>query len=809
MKHAIRHIHFVGVGGSGMSGIAEVLLNLGYTISGSDLAQSATLRRLEGLGIRTFVGHDAANIAGADAVVTSTAVKADNAEVMAAREKRIPVVPRAMMLAELMRLKQGIAIAGTHGKTTTTSLVASVLAAANLDPTFVIGGRLNSAGANAQLGSGDYIVVEADESDASFLNLLPVMAVVTNIDADHMETYGHDFGRLKKAFVDFLHRMPFYGVAILCTDDAAVRDIVTEVSCPVTSYGFGPEAQVRAVNVRPVGAQMHFTAQRRNGVTLPDLDIVLNLPGEHNVRNALAAIAVAVELERARRSRVPGPGRLHRRGPPLPALRRSARREHGTGQLHADRRLRPPSGRDGRDHRGGARRLSRPPAGAGLPAASLHPHAGLLRGFREGDRPGRRGAAVRGVCRRRSADRGCRWPLDDARVARGGQGRAGVRGRDRGHAARHPGQRARRRRGDLHGRGFHRRGAGTRGRAGCRRVAGRQQHRKNDARREGDMSAAIDPRSMGKTAVLFGGDSAEREISIMSGTGVLEALRSRGVDAHAFDPAERDLVELRREGFARCFIALHGRHGEDGTVQGALELLGVPYTGSGVMASSVAMDKVMTKRIWQADGLPTPRYVRLAADQQSREQVRAVPDLLGLPLIVKPPREGSSIGVTKVQGYSQMQDAVALSVRYDPDVLCEEFIDGEEVTCAVLGSGLAAVALPVVRIAAPEGAYDYQNKYFTDDVKYHCPAGLSDAEEHEIRRLALAAYHQLGCRGWGRADFMIRASDRKPFLLEMNTSPGMTSHSLVPMSARAAGIAYEDLCLRVLASATLDAKAGA
>jgi D-alanine-D-alanine ligase len=314
----------------------------------------------------------------------------------------------------------------------------------------------------------------------------------------------------------------------------------------------------------------------------------------------------------------------------------------------------------------------------------------------------------------------------------------------------------------------------------------------------------VDPKSLGKVAVLLGGSSAEREISLMSGTGVLQALLSRGVDAHAFDPAERELFELKRDGFDRCFIALHGRHGEDGTVQGALELLGIPYTGSGVMSSSVAMDKVMTKRIWQADGLPTPRYVRLAFDQQSREQVMAVPDVLGLPVIVKPPREGSSIGVTKVEGYSQMQDAVTLAVRYDPDVLCEEFIEGEEVTCALLGSGLDAVALPVVRIAAPEGAYDYQNKYFTDEVKYHCPSGLPEAEEHEIRRIALAAYHQLGCRGWGRADLMIRASDRKPFLLEMNTSPGMTSHSMVPMSARAAGIAYEDLCLRVLAFASLD-----
>ncbi|MDH4451073.1 MAG: UDP-N-acetylmuramate--L-alanine ligase [Rhodoferax sp.] len=296
MKHAVKHIHFVGIGGSGMSGIAEVLSNLGYTISGSDLADNATTRRLAGLGITTYVGHAAHHVRGADAVVTSTAVQSDNPEVIRAREMKIPIVPRALMLAELMRLKQGIAIAGTHGKTTTTSLVASVLAEAGLDPTFVIGGRLNSAGANARLGSGEHIVVEADESDASFLNLLPVMAVVTNIDADHMETYGHDFGKLKKAFVDFLHRMPFYGTAILCTDDPAVRDICEQVTCPITSYGFNEGAEVRAVNVRAVHGQMHFTVQRRNGVVLPDIDVVLNLPGLHNVLNALSAIAVAVEL---------------------------------------------------------------------------------------------------------------------------------------------------------------------------------------------------------------------------------------------------------------------------------------------------------------------------------------------------------------------------------------------------------------------------------------------------------------------------------------------------------------------------------
>ncbi|OIQ77740.1 UDP-N-acetylmuramate--L-alanine ligase [mine drainage metagenome] len=296
MKHAIHHIHFVGIGGAGMSGIAEVLLNLGYAISGSDLSDSAAVRSLRAAGARVAIGHDAAHVADADAVVVSTAVGADNPEVREARARRIPVVPRAVMLAELMRLKRGIAIAGTHGKTTTTSLVASVLAEAGLDPTFVIGGRLNRAGSHAKLGQGEYIVVEADESDASFLNLLPVMAVVTNIDADHMDTYGHDLARLRQSFVEFVGRLPFYGAAILCVDDPGVRAIMPLLSKPITAYGLGEDAQVRAVDVRADGTRMHFRVLRRNGVVLPELEVTLNLPGVHNVRNALAAIAVAAEL---------------------------------------------------------------------------------------------------------------------------------------------------------------------------------------------------------------------------------------------------------------------------------------------------------------------------------------------------------------------------------------------------------------------------------------------------------------------------------------------------------------------------------
>jgi UDP-N-acetylmuramate--alanine ligase len=293
MKHKIKNIHFVGIGGSGMSGIAEVLLNLGYKVTGSDLGSNAATQRLESLGATVMLGHAAQNVADADAVVTSTAVQQDNPEVLAARAAQVPVVPRAIMLGELMRLKRGIAIAGTHGKTTTTSLVASVLAQGGLDPTFVIGGRLNSAGANAKLGSGEYIVAEADESDASFLNLSPMIEVITNIDADHMETYEHDFEKLKLAFVQFTHRLPFYGRAMLCIDDPHVRAIIPQVSKPVTTYGFHADAQVRAVNAHAVGLQMHFRVIQQG---YPDTEFVLNQPGLHNVQNACSAIAIAREI---------------------------------------------------------------------------------------------------------------------------------------------------------------------------------------------------------------------------------------------------------------------------------------------------------------------------------------------------------------------------------------------------------------------------------------------------------------------------------------------------------------------------------
>ena len=313
---------------------------------------------------------------------------------------------------------------------------------------------------------------------------------------------------------------------------------------------------------------------------------------------------------------------------------------------------------------------------------------------------------------------------------------------------------------------------------------------------------AIDVKALGKVAVLMGGRSAEREVSLMSGGGVLAALQSKGVDAHAFDPAERDMGELRREGFSRAFIALHGRYGEDGTVQGALELMGIPYTGPGVMASSVAMDKLMTKRIWLAEGLPTPAWRQV----HSADETRAAFEALGAPMIVKPVREGSTIGLTKVTSIEQCEAAYALASGQDPMVMCEQFIAGDEVTCPVLGAGAQARALPLIRIVAPGGNYDYQNKYFTDDTQYLVPCGLPEGEEAAIQAIVLKAFQVLHCRGWARADVMIDARTRKPYLLEINTSPGMTGHSLVPMSARATGLSYEDLCLSVLAAAATDSK---
>lgn len=415
MKHKVKNIHFVGIGGSGMSGIAEVLVTLGYNVSGSDLGSNAVTQRLVDMGATVHQGHDASYIGNADAVVTSTAVKEDNPEVIAARARKIPIVPRAVMLGELMRLKRGIAIAGTHGKTTTTSLVASVLAEGGLDPTFVIGGRLTAAGANAKLGSGEYLVAEADESDASFLNLTPMIEVITNIDADHMETYEHDFEKLKQAFVHFTHRLPFYGRAMLCIDDPHVRAIIPQVTKPVTTYGFAEDAEVRAVNARAVGTQMHFTVLQEG---FPDLDIVLNQPGMHNVQNACSAVAIAREIgvpDTATQAGLAGFAGVGRR---FTKYGEVAIPSGGSFTLVDDFGHHPI---EMEVTTAAARRLSGPPPAAGFPAAPLQPHARPVRGLRESPEHRRRAGPVRCLCSGRGADRGSRRPCPGARDPRARQ----------------------------------------------------------------------------------------------------------------------------------------------------------------------------------------------------------------------------------------------------------------------------------------------------------------------------------------------------------------------------------------------------
>jgi UDP-N-acetylmuramate--L-alanine ligase len=465
MKHKVHRIHFVGIGGAGMSGIAEVLLNLGYQVSGSDGASNAATQRLADMGASVFLGHAAEHVRDADVLVISSAIRDDNPEVVAARDRHIPVVARAMMLAELMRFKQGIAIAGTHGKTTTTSLIASVLNEAGLDPTFVIGGKLLAAGANARLGQGEWLVAEADESDASFLHLSPVVSVVTNIDADHMETYGHDFERLKGAFVEFLHRLPFWGMAILCADDPVVRALLPRIIKPVMTYGTTDDCAIQATDIRAEDGRMRFTALR-NGVRSP-IAITLNMPGMHNVLNALAAIAVAWELQvpdaavQRALANFSGVGRRFQRYGEITL---------GWAGLHPHRRLRPPPGGNARHPGRGARRLPGSPPGAGLPAPPLHPHPGPVRGLRPGVVPGGRGAAHRGLRRQRTAHRRRRRPRPGPGRARGRQGGTGVR-RRRERPARQPGGfHPGRRRGADHGRRLHRPGARQVGGPGnCRR----------------------------------------------------------------------------------------------------------------------------------------------------------------------------------------------------------------------------------------------------------------------------------------------------------------------------------------------------
>ena len=790
MKFLVNHLHFVGIGGAGMSGIAEVLLNLGYVVSGSDIAASPVTERLQSLGARISLGHDKKNIRGADAVIVSSAVKADNPEVTAARELDIPVVPRAVMLAELMRLRRGIAIAGAHGKTTTTSLTASLLAAGGLDPTFVIGGKLNSAGANARLGTGEFLVAEADESDASFLNLTPVIAAVTNIDEDHMDTYGHDFEKLKSAFVDFLGRLPFYGVAVLCMDDDNVRSIRPRVTKPVIGYGLSHDATVRAIDVTADGTRMRFTVLRPDH---PPLPVVLNLPGVHNVRNALAAVAIATLA-----------------GVKDEDIKRGLAEFKGVGRRFAQWGDIPIQDADGRIT--GTFTL--------IDDYGHHPHemAATLAAVR-GAWPGRR-IVVAFQPHRYSRTRDCFNDfvkvLEDvdgvvlANVYPAGE--APIPGADSHHLAEaiKASGRSEPVVADVDQVPDAVRSLVEPGDVVVTMGAQLAVRRRNSLvvsdgikNRSLQMTQAEEPR-LERVVVLEGGISSEREVSLLSGRGVKEALASKGLEVESWDPAVDSVGGLEEGAYDAAFIALHGTLGEDGSVQGLLNCIGLPYTGPGVTASAIAMDKELTKNIWRANGISVPAGVRLTAAASDAELERAIAEFGADGVVVKPGHDGSSIGVTKIDrdalSLHSLRAALNAAAERDAlEVLVEEYIHGREFTVAILDGK----ALPVIEICAPEGSYDFQNKYYTDVVRYECPAKLPEASAKALAAACEKAFAVLGCRGWSRVDALERA-DGTFALLEINTSPGMTPHSLVPMAARAVGLSYADLCLRVLGLARTD-----
>lgn len=773
----VRHIHFVGIGGAGMGGIAEVLANEGYQISGSDLAPNPVTQQLSQLGATIYFNHRPENVRDASVVVVSSAISADNPEIVAAHEARIPVIRRAEMLAELMRFRHGIAIAGTHGKTTTTAMVSSIYAEAGLDPTFVNGGLVKAAGVHARLGHSRYLIAEADESDASFLHLQPMVAIVTNIEADHMDTYHGDFENLKQTFINFLHNLPFYGRAVMCVDDPVIRELLPRVGRQITTYGFSDDADVRVEDYRQVGAQGHFRLVRQDKAIL---QVTLNAPGRHNALNAAAAVAVATE-----------------EGIDDRAILRALESFQGTGRRFdflgefplAEVNGKPGSAMliDDYGHHPTEVDATIKAARAGWPDKNLvmvfQPHRYtrtrdlyddfanvltqvdallMLDVYPAGEAP-IPGADSRSLCR---TIRG-RGKVDPILVPDSTQAAEMLASVLTGN--------------DL----VLVQGAGNIGKI-ARHLAEIKLIPQKRRR-----SAMVD-----KIAVLFGGTSAEREVSLNSGAAVLAGLREGGVDAHPVDPRDVDITQLKKQGFKKAFIALHGRGGEDGTLQGLLELIQLPYTGSGVMASAISMDKLRSKWLWQGAGLPVAPWVALTRAQFAaglstdvEQQIAA----LGLPVIIKPSREGSSVGMSKVSESCDLASALALAFQHDDEVLVEKWLSGPEFTVAIVGEEI----LPSIRIQAAGTFYDYEAKYLSDETQYFCPGFEDPARESAIQNLVLKAWNVLGCKGWGRIDVMLD-SDGQFYLLEANTSPGMTSHSLVPMAARQAGMSFSQLVVRIL-----------
>lgn len=764
----IRSFHFVGAGGAGMSAIAYMLLKKGYQVSGSDLHASETTARLSNSGAIIYLGHSAANLADVGAIVLSSAIRSDNPEVVEARRRGLPVFHRADILAGLMNQCDGIAVAGSHGKTTTTSMIAFLLEKAGLDPNVLIGGDLDAIGGNAKVGTSRFLVAEADESDGSFLKFTPQIAVVTNIENDHMDHYGSE-EEIRKAFVQFLNQVKPEGFAVIGIDSPAVKLAAASVSIPCVTYGLTEDADYTAANIACCGTETAFEV-RLHGRPLGRVSI--GVPGRHNVMNCLACIAVGMHLgiPFARIVDImPGFGGAKRRfqtkGKAGGVWVVDDYGHHPTEILTTLQGAK--SATTGRvvclfqPHRYSRTQLLAREFGKAFSPADVLVLTDI---YPAGEEPiaGISGETILQEVRRQTgqnvhycpdaaAVEDCVFPLL--------------------------------RSGDL----LITMGAGNIYQVGERIV---ERLTKNS------LEAIHMQRK--KIGVLMGGPSAEREVSLNTGKAILAALLEKGYAAVGIDLDPAHFVEqLRGNGIEVVFNAIHGLYGEDGRLQGALELLGIPYTGSGVLASAVAMDKGISKRLFVSAGIPTPRYQLLKRGQGTgREMQRKILDEFETPLVVKPSTQGSTIGLTIVQEETELGAALEKAFSYDTEVLVEEFIDGSELTVAILG-GKKPEALPVIEIVPYSGVYDYHAKYTKGATEYFVPARIDAETARLTKEVALKAFALLGCSGVARVDVRLDPSNH-PFVLEVNTIPGMTETSLVPKAAAATGMSFPDLCERIL-----------
>ncbi len=764
----INSFHFVGAGGAGMSAIAYILLKKGCRVSGSDLHASEVTARLANAGATIFLGHAAANLTDVEAVVLSSAIRPDNPEVLEARQRGLRVFHRADLLAELLNQCDGIAVAGSHGKTTTTSMIAFLAEKAGIDPNVLIGGDLDAIGGNAKVGASSWMIAEADESDGSFLKFSPQIAVVTNIENDHLDHYGNE-AEIRRAFIQFVNQVKPGGIAVLGVDSPAVRMIASRIIPSCITYALDQEADYVARRIVSQGMETSFQVWHRGGLLGT---MTISVPGRHNVTNCLACIAVGMHLA------IP----FEQIAAIMPGFGGAKRRFQTKGRaggvwvvddyghhpteilttLHGAK-----SATEGRvvcifqPHRFSRTQLLAREFGQAFAPADLviltdvypageNPIPGIsgetiLREIQK--QPGQ---AVH-YCADEQALEECVLPLL--------------------------------RPGDL----LITMGAGNIYLVGERIV-----------QRLTNNSLGVIRLQRKKIGVLMGGPSAEREVSLNTGNAIVSALQAKNYDVVGIDLDPVHFVEqLRDNKIDIVFNALHGLYGEDGKLQGALEMLGIPYTGSGVLASAMAMDKAISKRLFVAAEIPTPRYQLLKQRDGKGEAVLAsILDEFELPFVIKPSTQGSTIGLTIVQEAGELLIALEKAFEYDREVLVEEFIDGSELTVGILGGDNPEV-LPIIEIVPYSGIYDYHAKYTKGATEYFVPARIDEETARLTKEVALAAFKLLGCAGVARVDVRLDPSNH-PYVLEVNTIPGMTATSLVPKAAAAVGMSFPDLCERIL-----------